>query len=442
MIASSDDPTSPSHPRLNTVAEYIARLDHMLVRKPSSTDIVASAMIEATRTEDSPLSASQHEALGTSIVERMASMLDIADTIAVSATGRFMILIENVESKTALVGQVAALGDAIARPHLVTGTPEAFNVRIALAFADSKTRSATLLMRQARMTLGLTPAGALEIYCGDEHSTRINRSELKADLVRALRDDQLDVVYQPVLDVHSGEMVGFEALMRWHHPTRGVIGPMTFLPIADELGLVPDMGRWLIDRAAAQLRMWDLDYPSSKLNMAVNISKAELNDHGLANSIERICRRRSVSPERFVLEVSERSITDAAAPLLAALSRTGAHIALDDFGTGSRSLAELQEMPIDLIKIDRAVMAKLDRSDDENVAGSIVELGKLLGVPLVAEGVERPSQAALLTPYGFDYAQGHLFARPMTAAAADALLAQAIAQSWRIEAPAAVILDW
>ncbi len=429
-----------AHPRLTSTSDHLARLDHMLLRKPSSTDVVGAVTMEATRTTDIALSEAQAADLRRSIIDRIASRLDIADTISVSANGRFMLLIERVDSKTALVDHIRSVAAELARPHVLDDHSEPLNVRTAIAFADTRTRCADTLWRQARTTLGLTEAGDLEIFGGSTHTARIERTELRADLVRALRDDQLDVDYQPVLSTQTGEIVGFEALMRWHHPSRGVIGPTTFLPIADELNLIPDMGRWLIDKAATQLRMWDLDHPDSELTMAINISGAELADHGLAGAIERICARRSVLPSRFILEVSERSITDTSAPLLSALSSTGARIALDDFGTGNRSLAELQEMPVDMIKIDRAVIASLDTGDNAHVASSIVELGELLGKPMVAEGVERPSQAALLHRYGFQYAQGHLYARAMSPNGADALLDQASRQQWRIEAPAAAIV--
>ncbi len=434
-------PYADSHPRLTSTGDHLARLDHMLLRKPSSTDVVAAVIVETTRSTDMSLTEGQAADLRSSIIDRIASQLDLADTISVSANGRFMLLIEGVDSKTALVDHIRSLGTELARPHVLDDHSEPLNVRTAIAFADTHIRCANTLCHRARTTLGLTEAGGLEIYGGHAHTAHIERTELRADLVRALRDDQLDVVYQPLLSTQTGEIVGFEALMRWHHPSRGVIGPTTFLPIADELNLIPDMGRWLIDKAATQLRMWDLDHPDSELTMAINISGAELADHGLGGAIERICARRSVSPSRFILEVSERSITDTSAPLLSNLSSTGARIALDDFGTGSRSLAELQEMPVDMIKIDRAVIASLDAGDNAHVASSIVELGELLGKPMVAEGVERPSQAALLHRYGFQYAQGHLYARAMTPNAADALLEQASRQRWRIDAPAAVIVS-
>lgn len=431
----------PAHPRLVPVDVLRTRFEHTLIRRPAATDVVAAAIIEVTRTSEHELEVSTAAELRRSVVDRIEAHLDMADSLAVTDDGRFVILIERPESKTALLARVRSMVKSAQRPHHVGTTSEPMSARAGVAFADNVTRSADLLLQQSRRALGLTIAGEIEIHGGEVHTTHVDKYELAADLARSMRDHRLSVYWQPVVDVATHEVVELEALTRWHHPSRGLIGPETFIPLADETGQSVHLHHWLVETAVRQLRSWQLAHPGLAVKVSLNLSAVQLADPGLADELRRTCERNSVEPSCFVLEVSERAIDSDLKPTLDAIAAIGAGIALDDFGTGSQSLSDLDELPLTSVKIDRTVIAGFGDSGHEHIASAIVELAGLLGLPMIAEGVERPDQALLLADRGFAMAQGHLFARPMSTEAMSDLFDQLTESGGRLCAPAAVIVD-
>ena len=432
--------TAADHPCVVSLDVLTTRFEHLLVRRPAATDVVGVAVIEATRAEAHELTDAVAGELRLSIIERFERRLDMADSLAVTERGRFVVLIDGPESKTALLARIRGMVESIQRPHHVGGLPEELRARAGVAFADQDHRDVDLLIRQARQSLGLTLAGDVEVFGGAEHCTKVDRHELAADLARAMRDDHLSVSWQPIVDVTTHEVVELEALTRWNHPTRGVIGPETFIPLADDTGLSVHLHHWLVETTVRQLREWQLEHPGLGVKVALNVSATQLRDPGLVEELRRTCERHHVSPSCIVLEVSERSITNDLLPQLDAVASIGAGIALDDFGTGSQSLADLETLPLTSVKIDRSVVAGFGDGND-HIASAIVELGGLMGLPMIAEGVERPEQAARLAGYGFAMAQGHLFDRPMPTAAMTALLGQLTETGGRLQAPAALIVD-
>jgi EAL domain-containing protein (putative c-di-GMP-specific phosphodiesterase class I) len=430
-----------THSRVSSMDVYRIRLEHTLLRRPTGSDVVATTTVELTRTDERPLTTTDADTLRRTMIDRVANRLELADTFAIGPDGRFAILVEQPGTKTAQLQRIRSLVDELSQSVDLSNHHEQMSVRAGIAFADTTHRDVDTLMRHSRQVLGMTIAGDVEVFGGSVHVSRVDRFELAADLARAIRDHRLEVLYQPIVDVGTDKVSGLEALMRWHHPTRGLIGPETFIPLADEFGLSIHLHHWLTETTVSQLRSWQLAHPGLTLSVALNVSAIQLADPGIADELRRTCSRYSVSPRSIVLEVSERSITEHTKGQLVAIASMGARLSLDDFGTGSQGLADIERLPFSSVKIDRSIMKALGSTTDAEIALSIIELGGLLGLPMVAEGIERPEQAAELAYHGFDHAQGHLFARPLPLDATTGLVDQLATNGGRLSQPTALIVD-
>jgi diguanylate cyclase len=237
------------------------------------------------------------------------------------------------------------------------------------------------------------------------------------ELRRALAENQFEVYYQPIVDLAGEDTVGVEALVRWRHPERGLLPPGAFLDLAEELGMVPELGRWVLEVACEQAVRWQRDNPDFELN--VNLSASQLSNEGLTDEVRGVIERTGIPPRLLVLELTETvALTDLAesARVLGSLKTLGVRIALDDFGTGFSSLTHLGVLPVDVVKIDRSfVQAMPDPSTGGSVAEAVLQIARTFGLAPVAEGVEDALQASRLRELDCAQAQGYHFARPMPA---------------------------
>jgi EAL domain-containing protein (putative c-di-GMP-specific phosphodiesterase class I) len=245
------------------------------------------------------------------------------------------------------------------------------------------------------------------------------QAELLRDLRRAIELGQLQLVYQPKIDAASLQVTAAEALLRWHHPTRGVVSPGVFVPLAERHGLITDIGRWVIEEACRQAAEWRK--LGLHMRVAVNISGYQLRQDDLVDSIEKVLRKHGVAPGRFTCEITETVAMEDTRVTRAAFDRlraAGVHVSIDDFGTGHSSLASLRRLPAAELKIDRAFVTDLASSDEaRSIAVAVVQMAHSLDMRVVAEGVETERQRDLLVEIGCDELQGYLFAKPMSATA-------------------------
>jgi EAL domain-containing protein (putative c-di-GMP-specific phosphodiesterase class I) len=234
------------------------------------------------------------------------------------------------------------------------------------------------------------------------------------------------VHYQPIVDLPSGRPASFEALVRWEHPQRGLIPPNDFVPLAEETGLIVPLGRWVLDTAAKQAFAW-LERFEQPFSMAVNVSARQLLEDGFVADVIEVLRDSMLPPELLTLEVTESIfLTDLeqTARLLRQLKSVGVRLAIDDFGTGYSSLSYLENFPIDFIKIDRSFVASLlDPAKPATLVHTIIDLARRLGVPAIAEGIEKTSQFIELRELGCLLGQGFLFSRPLDAKSMERVLA-------------------
>jgi diguanylate cyclase (GGDEF)-like protein/PAS domain S-box-containing protein len=399
------------------------------------------------------------------VADRLLTATRGYDTVARLGGDEFAVLLEGMATPAdadLVVGRVArALAAPVVLDGAFAGRPVRARASLGLAHATGA-EDAETLVRNADVALYEAKAAGKArhaVFAPAMHTALVARTAFEADLRSAVdalasgalatggavangavangaaRDDApggFRLVYQPVVDLATGRVRAFEALMRWTHPARGAVPPSIFIPVAEDAGLVATLGRWALGEGcrqlAAWLGAWEVD-AAAGVRVNVNVSGRQLGDGRLVDDVAGALAAAGLAPDRLTLEVTETAVMgDAARALesLRALQALGVSIAVDDFGTGYSSLAYLQRLPVDVLKIDKAFVDGVARGGpDAALARTVVALGHACGLRTVAEGVETEAQRAALAALGCDAAQGYLFARPLEAAAAGRLLAAA-----------------
>jgi EAL domain-containing protein (putative c-di-GMP-specific phosphodiesterase class I) len=271
-----------------------------------------------------------------------------------------------------------------------------------------------------------------QVFAGDMHQRAVSSLQIETDLRRALERREIVPYYQPIVDLDSGGIVGFEALARWRHPSRGVLSPDLFIPVAEETGLIVQIGEWILGEACRQVREWQRKHPRwDTLGISVNVSGRQLSGGGLAVAVERALRETGLDPTCLTLEITESALMhnlNAGAAVIQRLHAMSVGLHLDDFGTGYSSLAYLHSFPVHTLKIDQSFVMRMDgRPEKSAIVRAIVSLAENLGMEVVAEGVETREQAETLRALRCRRGQGFLFSRPIPADEAGALLANPLA---------------
>ena len=286
-------------------------------------------------------------------------------------------------------------------------------------------RHAQIAMKRAKKTR------RLELFTDESLRRTTNRFAMETDLRRAIASGALDLHYQPLIDLETGELSGFEALARWDHPEHGWISPLDFIPVAEESGLIVPLGRWALDRAAQTVARWDHKAGQElPFRISVNLSVVQLQRDDIAVAVENAIRGANISGKRLTLELTESAFVDdpdGARTILESLKALDTNLAMDDFGTGYSNLAYLQKLPIDMLKIDRSFVADMSANRDNHaIVSTILSLASALGMKTTAEGVETAEISTALKQLGCTNAQGYLFARPLEFDAAYSFLADSI----------------
>jgi diguanylate cyclase (GGDEF)-like protein/PAS domain S-box-containing protein len=352
-----------------------------------------------------------------------------ADTVARLGGDEFAVVLSALQSVDSAAAIAARVLERLNQPVIVGGHQIETRASIGIATwqpgalaPDEALHRADVAMYRAKRE----KTHGWKLYVEGMQDHRSDTAELEDDLRQALDDDQLEVFYQPVVDLETERIVGMEALVRWQHPTRGWLPPLTFIPLAEETGLIARLGAMVLRRATTQLVQWQRREPRSpRLTLSVNVSPHQLARQTLVAEIRGILGSTGADPRDVILELTESAAVDdpTVAPKLHALGDLGLRIALDDFGTGYSSLRYLTELPVDLLKIDKCFVDKLDGTGPgAAVPEAVITLAGVLQLDVVAEGVETLEQAAELRLRGCGKAQGFLFAKPVDAAAMTALL--------------------
>jgi predicted signal transduction protein with EAL and GGDEF domain len=269
----------------------------------------------------------------------------------------------------------------------------------------------------------------VEQYDAQLDDAAVAHQALKDEVAVAAARNQLVLEYQPVVELRTGELVGLEALVRWQHPTRGLLPPSSFIQLAEEGTAILSIGAWVLQKAAHELRGWQRRYGRPELWMSVNVSVRQLETPDYATTIRSILRTAEIDPASIVVEVTESVLADpngCAAETLTTLRTAGVRIALDDFGTGYSSVGYLRQLPVDFLKIDRSFVAGASLDTSSPLLEAIVGLARHLGLEIIPEGIEQPAELARLRSLGCHLGQGFLMSRPVASEAIEGLLAAVI----------------
>jgi diguanylate cyclase (GGDEF)-like protein len=321
------------------------------------------------------------------------------------------------------------------RPLMLSGHTVHLRASIGVAMAERRSDGtpddcdANELLHRADLAMYTAKRRALQswvLYSPETIDAGRAEADLADDLARATDAGQLGLLYQPIVDLTTGELVAVEALVRWQHPIRGLLGPNVFIPIAEKTGLIHNIGGWVLEQACRQVGEWQGRLPDGRsLHLSVNLSPVQLERPTLAADLLQVLDRTGFDPTRLVVEITESALVDdrSAVPQLEAIRAQGVRVALDDFGTGYSSLRYLTQLPIDILKLDRCFVTELNGDPKRAaVAEAVIRLSQVLHLDTVAEGIEKPAQATELTLLGYRNAQGYHFARPLPPDEVEALI--------------------
>jgi diguanylate cyclase (GGDEF)-like protein/PAS domain S-box-containing protein len=379
------------------------------------------------------------------LAQRLSSVLRQSDTLARMSGDEFTIVLPNLVSPEDAVRVGYKLLEAIQQPFRVDNHDLFVSASIGISIAPDDGTTASDLVRHADLAMfRAKTSGRNQLCCfaPELNAAAQAKLELETDLRTARERGDLQLYYQPQIDLRQGCVVGVEALLRWKHPVQGWISPAVFIPVAEESGLILSIGAWVLEEACRQAMVWR-EQGHSKLTVAVNVSAVQFAQTDFADTVARALRATGLPPAALELEVTESMVmrdVSSVVERLTTLRTMGVKIAIDDFGTGYSSLAYLQRLPLDRIKIDRAFVNELSSQPIGNKARSggdraravvqtIVTLAHSLGLQAVAEGVETNDHAAILYALGCDQAQGYLFARPLPAAQVSILVGDGTVQA-------------
>ena len=405
-------------------ALFIDRVDHALTRRDEPKRLAVLFMdVDDFKTINDSLGHAAGDLVLVAVAERLRGCLRPEDTVARLGGDEFGVLVEDAEA--ALPQELAArLLGALRNPFEISGKQVHIQASIGLAFGNEETRTANELLRNADVAMYTAKnrgKGRVERFETSMHAAVLSRLELKADLERAISHDEFRLRYQPTFALRDGQLSGFEALLRWRHPTRGEIFPNDFIGLAEETGLIVPIGKWVLDQACAQARAW-MDAGRDDLLMSVNLSARQLREPEIVDWVRDALGATQLPAERLMLELTESSLMQDDEGRLHEIRALGVRLALDDFGTGYSSLSYLSRFPIEVLKIDRSFTSQLGSElEDSALVRSVIQLAAAMNMQTVAEGIERPEQLARVTGLGCDFAQGYLLGRPMDAIRATSL---------------------
>jgi diguanylate cyclase (GGDEF)-like protein/PAS domain S-box-containing protein len=363
------------------------------------------------------------------VAERFRECIRPDSMLARMAGDEFAILLDDAEGLGDAVRVAQCVQRALSAPFVLSAG-EVFagaSMGIALSMtgytrSEDVLRDATIAMYRSKDR----EQGQYQVFDLEMHAQAMERLQMEGDLRRALERDELRVHYQPVVDLATGRISGFEALARWEHPERGLIFPDAFIPLAEETGLILAVGIHVLDEACGALRRWQSLPGWEGLTMAVNLSVRQFAQPGIAGRVMEAVRRSGIAPGTLKLEITESVIlqlTPEVSETMRHLKELGVQLYLDDFGTGYSSLSYLHRIPLDALKIDRSFVGPDAGAESPHLVRTIVAMAQALGVAVITEGVEREETLHYLRRLGCQYAQGYLFAHPLEEAATAALLA-------------------
>jgi len=410
------------------------RLEHALARAERQRSSVAVLFLDLDRFKvvNDSLGHDGGDLLLVEVAGRLASALRPGDTLARMGGDEYAVLCEDVAAAGEAVDVAHRMARALEAPFVVRGTDVPVTMSVGVAVSSGGEHDAALLLRDADAALYEAKRqgrGRHQVFSEDMRSGAPDALSMENDLRGAIRHGQLRLFYQPIVRLDRAEVVGFEALVRWEHPRRGLLGPGEFIPQAEESGLIVPLGRSVLDQACAQAVAWERGPAAGRpLRISVNVSAKQLAHAGWAEEVAEVLDQSGMEPRRLALEITESVLMadpEATTSRLEELRRLGVRIAIDDFGTGYSSLGYLRRLPVDVLKIDKTFIDGVAAGPHESaLARAVIKLASTLKLEAVAEGVSDAQQVQALRRLRCPFGQGFYFARPQPAEAVPDLLAR------------------
>ncbi len=421
-------------------ALFMDRLGHAITRSRRNTEYTFAVMfldLDRFKLINDSLGHSAGDHLLTAIAARLLGCLRPGDTVARLGGDEFIILLEDMADLAATSDTVERIQQVLAVPLDLDGHDVFTTVSIGVALSTLGYDSAEEMVRDADTAMYHAKMGGKSRYVIFDpamHAQVISQLQLESDLRWAIERQELRVHYQPIVMLQTGAIVGFEALVRWQHPQRGLLYPADFITIAEETGLIVPLGWWVLNEACQQVRIWQTQFPTKELlSMNVNLSAKQLAQPDVASRIAQALDQTRLDARHLKLEITESTLIESKPATIATLAEIrglGVQLCIDDFGTGYSSLSYLHHFPIDVLKIDRSFISRIGPTGDQGeIVHTILTLAKTLGLQAVAEGTETTQQLDLLKIFECDYGQGWLFSCALDQADATALLAAAVVDS-------------
>jgi len=418
---------------MNRVAFY-ERMESVITRLHRSESIaVLSLDLDHFKSVNDTLGHPVGDLLLQTAAERMRSCVRGEDIVARLGGDEFAIVQVPSEQPSNITALAARLIEVIGAPYDLDGHQVVVGASVGVALAPGDGDKPDILMKNADLALYRAKAygGGVYRFFEAEMDARMQaRRILELDLRKAIANGEFELYYQPIIDVHTGQITSCEALVRWHHPDRGMVAPMEFIPVAEETGIIVPLGEWVLRQACAEAARWP-----KHITVAVNLSPAQFKSRNLVPTVISALAKSGLSAGRLELEITELVLlqdNEGAFAILHQLRDLGIKIAMDDFGTGYSSLGYLRSFPFDKIKIDQSFIQDLPGKEDSvAIVRAVVGLGSSLGITTIAEGVETKEQLASLTSEGCNEFQGFLFSEPRPAAELERIFTKQVA---RVEA--------
>jgi predicted signal transduction protein with EAL and GGDEF domain len=363
--------------------------------------------------------------------ERLERTLRPIDTLARFGGDEFAILLSGMTDATDAVRVAQRIQDELSQPFVLDKNSAFATASIGIALSSSGYDRPDDILRDADIAMYRAKENGkarYELFDHGMHARAVSRLQLESDLRQAIEQKEFCVYYQPIISLQTGRLAGFEALVRWNHPRRGLVAPADFIPVAEETGLIVPIGQWVLNEACAQVRQWQIDSPSHRsLSLSVNLSARQVAQPDLLQRIKDALETSKLNPHCLKLEITESVVmenAEAAAQMFKQLRSLGVQLSIDDFGTGYSSLSYLHRFPLNYLKIDRSFVMRLTTDNDNAIVRTISTLARNLGMEVIAEGIETEEQFQQLKMLGCEYGQGYLFSRPVGNDGVEHLLAQ------------------
>jgi diguanylate cyclase (GGDEF)-like protein/PAS domain S-box-containing protein len=368
------------------------------------------------------------------VARRLERCVRPSDTLARLGGDEFTILLEDIASEIDATRIADRIQKELSVPFTVHGQEVFSSASVGIALSSSRYQRPEDMLRDADIAMYRAKSGGRsrhQVFDVDMHKRAVSLLRLETDLRRAIERRELVPYYQPIIDLETRTLRGFEALARWRHPTRGLIMPDVFIPVAEETGLIGPIGEFMLSEACRQMRQWQRQYVRTPpLSISVNVSTRQLAQGDVPEQVRRVLEETGLDPASLTLEITESALMQnlkAGAAVIGQLHEMAVRLHIDDFGTGYSSLAYLQSFPVHTLKVDRSFVSRMeDAPNQAEIVRAIVSLAQNLGMEVTAEGVETDAQADALQLLRCTSAQGFLFSRPVPAEEAERLIARGL----------------